>query len=182
MVCEKCKKREASIMFVEVINGNRKEHYYCTQCVADFDILQVMESEFPLTKLLSGVLGLDDAVPGEKQDEYVGIVCPTCHTSYRTFIEDSRFGCPDCYATFGPLLSASIHKLQDSDVHVGKRPKYHQNSEMDMSAPRKEADAAEQIALLQLKLQEALAEEDYEQAVVYRDAIRAIKEENHLDV
>ena len=34
MLCEHCKKREATVKYVEVINGVKTEHNLCTQCAA----------------------------------------------------------------------------------------------------------------------------------------------------
>ena len=49
-------------------------------------------------------------------------MCPTCGTTYEEFVKDSRFGCPDCYSVFDPLISDNIRHLQGSEKHVGKRP------------------------------------------------------------
>ena len=57
MLCEHCKKREATVKYVEVINGVKTEHNLCTQCAAHADLGQfsaLFEGEFPLGKLLSG--------------------------------------------------------------------------------------------------------------------------------
>ena len=37
MLCERCKIREASIQYMEVINGVRTEHHFCTQCAKEMD-------------------------------------------------------------------------------------------------------------------------------------------------
>ncbi len=38
MLCERCKTREASIRYIEVRNGVRSVHNYCTQCAAELDV------------------------------------------------------------------------------------------------------------------------------------------------
>lgn len=51
MLCEHCKKREATVKYVEVINGVKTEHNLCTQCAAHADLGQfsaLFEGEFPL--------------------------------------------------------------------------------------------------------------------------------------
>lgn len=40
MLCEHCKKREATVKYVEVINGVKTEHNLCTQCAAHADLGQ----------------------------------------------------------------------------------------------------------------------------------------------
>ena len=64
MLCERCKIREANIQYTEIANGVRTEHNYCAQCAKEMDFgpySAIFEGEFPLGKLLSGLLG----VPGE---------------------------------------------------------------------------------------------------------------------
>ena len=68
MLCEQCKKREATVRYVEVVNGVKTEHNLCGHCAAQLDIGQfsaMFEGEFSLASLLSGLLGIQDT---EKND------------------------------------------------------------------------------------------------------------------
>lgn len=192
MLCEQCKKREATVRYVEVVNGVKTEHNLCGHCAAQLDIGQfsaVFEGEMSLAKLLSGLLGIQDT---EKRDKRLAeVVCPTCKTTYEEFVEGSRFGCADCYSVFGPLLGENIRHLQGSEKHVGKRPGYVIRakaageeavktdgiSEDDGKEPIHSLTNEEQIRLLQARLKDALRREDYEEAAVLRDEIRKLKEE-----
>ena len=101
MLCERCKIREANIKYTEVINGVKTEHNLCSQCAKELDFGQysaLLDGEFPLGKLLSGLLGLED--DEEETDVRGNVVCPTCGTSFEDFVENSRFGCADCYGVF----------------------------------------------------------------------------------
>lgn len=126
MLCERCKIREANIQYTEVINGVKTEHNFCAQCARELDFgpySAIFDSDFPLGKLLSGLLGIG----GEQKEDMVHqVVCPTCKTSYEEFIGNSRFGCPDCYGVFDLLISDNIRQMQGSDSHKGKHPRYHQ--------------------------------------------------------
>ena len=60
MLCEQCRKREATVKYVEVAGGVKTEHNLCAQCAGKLDLGQysaLFEGEFPLGKLLSGLLG-----------------------------------------------------------------------------------------------------------------------------
>ena len=49
--------------YVEVINGVKTEHNLCAQCASHIDMGQysaLFEGEFPLGKLLSGLLGMQE--------------------------------------------------------------------------------------------------------------------------
>ena len=203
MLCERCKIREANIQYTEIANGVRTEHNYCTQCAKEMDFgpySAIFEGEFPLGKLLSGLLG----VPGEEsEEEKTGqIICPTCGTSYDDFVKNSRFGCADCYSVFDLLIHDKIRQLQGNVRHTGKHPKFQkikadpfhlascdqpEKGTADMTpASCKEqtlnTDAAVenetqlQIRKLEARLREAVCAEEYEIAADCRDQIRALKE------
>ena len=72
----------------------------------------IFDGEFPLGKLLSGLLGIDDE-EDEQEDKMSQVVCPTCGTSYEEFVNNSRFGCMDCYSVFDLLMSdKDVYKRQ----------------------------------------------------------------------
>lgn len=203
MLCERCKIREANIQYTEIANGVRTDHNYCAQCAKEMDFgpySAIFEGEFPLGKLLSGLLG----VPGEEsEEEKTGqIICPTCGTSYDDFVKNSRFGCADCYSVFDLLIHDKIRQLQGNVRHTGKHPKFQkikadpfhlvscdqpEKGTADMTpASCKEqtlnTDAAVenetqlQIRKLEARLREAVRAEEYEIAADCRDQIRALKE------
>ena len=203
MLCERCKIREANIQYTEIANGVRTEHNYCAQCAKEMDFgpySAIFEGEFPLGKLLSGLLG----VPGEEaEEEKTGqIICPTCGTSYDDFVKNSRFGCADCYSVFDLLIHDKIRQLQGNVRHTGKHPKFQkikadpfhltscdqpEKGTADMTPANREeqtlnTDAAVenetqlQIRKLEARLREAVRAEEYEIAAECSDQIRALKE------
>lgn len=195
MLCERCKIREANIKYTEIVNGIKTEHNLCSQCAKELDLGQytaLLDGEFPLGRLLSGLLGIGDYE--EETDERARVVCPTCGTSFEDFVENSRFGCPDCYGVFDLLINDKMKQLQGSENHKGKQPKFksrfereHGNGKMAGAADGTETMSAagdlpdpespeEQILALDARLKEAIRQEEYELAARYRDEIRALKE------
>ena len=203
MLCERCKIREANIQYTEIANGVRTEHNYCAQCAKEMDFgpySAIFEGEFPLGKLLSGLLG----VPGEEADEEKTgqIICPTCGTSYDDFVKNSRFGCADCYSVFDLLIHDKIRQLQGNVRHTGKHPKFQkikadpfhltscdqpEKGTADMTPANREEQTLNtdapvenetqlQIRKLEARLREAVRAEEYEIAAECRDQIRALKE------
>ena len=203
MLCERCKIREANIQYTEIANGVRTEHNYCAQCAKEMDFgpySAIFEGEFPLGKLLSGLLGVQGE---EAEEEKTGqIICPTCGTSYDDFVKNSRFGCADCYSVFDLLIHDKIRQLQGNVRHTGKHPKFQkikadpfhltscdqpEKGTADMTPANREeqtlnTDAAVenetqlQIRKLEARLREAVRAEEYEIAAECRDQIRALKE------
>ena len=202
MLCEKCKVREANIKYTEIINGVKTEHNLCSHCAKEIDFGQKRDrridrtgrrakaGEFPLGKLLSGLLGLEE--DEEETDERSRVVCPTCGTSFDDFVQNSRFGCPDCYGVFDLFINDKIKQLQGSESHRGKQPKYQRaqetisenNEEMvpadvlqkaGENAAKEQPEGMKEITQLERRLKEALEKEDYETAAACRDQIRALK-------
>lgn len=202
MLCERCKIREANIQYTEVIGGVKTEHNFCAQCAKELDFgpySAIFDSDFPLGKLLSGLLGV---AGGEEEKKTPQIVCPTCKTSYEEFIKNSRFGCSDCYGVFDLLIGENIKQLQGSDTHKGKRPSGRRKIEAMSFERRRGAsddeaegkqpehstaeaagfletapDVQEQLRILNARLHEALLREEYETAAQCRDEIRRLREE-----
>lgn len=182
MLCERCKIREANIQYTEVIGGVKAEHNLCAQCARELDFgpySAIFEGDMPLGRLLSGLLGLGENT--QKKDKMKDVVCPTCKLSYEEFVKNSCFGCQDCYGVFDLLISDNIRQLQGSDAHSGKRPKYN-NTAADSPGPKdgvaaagQDGTAAGTIEILEARLKDALSREEYENAAMYRDQIRALK-------
>ena len=175
MLCEKCKQREANVHFTEVINGVKSEHRLCMQCAMDMDLgaVGIFDTENPIGRILSGILGADMET-AQKIDSMNQITCPSCGMAYSEFVEDSRFGCPDCYNVFDILISDNIKQLQGNIRHIGKKPRFGWNAASENSEESKN-NTEEKISLLESKLNEAIAEEEYEEAAKLRDMIKELK-------
>ena len=104
---------------------------------------------------------------------------PECEQQIKEFVQDGRFGCADCYNTFGLLINNSIKKIQGNNSHTGKKPRFLGDKKIhaDMVADAKKRQSLqEQLEICQAKQKEAVLEEDYEKAAYYRDEIKKIKE------
>lgn len=192
MLCERCKIREANIKYTEIINGVKTEHSLCSHCAKEMDFGQyaaILDGEFPLGKLLSGLLGLED--DQEETDVRSKVVCPTCGTSFDDFVENSRFGCPDCYSVFDLFISDKMKQLQGSEHHKGKHPRFRSTFEKEHSSREgengalvlqkagdtKSVAATKQIRELETLLRDAVKKEEYELAAHCRDQLRELKKE-----
>lgn len=171
-MCERCKKRKANIQYTEIVNGVKKEHNLCTHCARELDL----EIEFPLGKLLSGILGLEET--GKREKEFQ-VTCPTCGTTYQSFLKDSQFGCPDCYGVFDLLIQDHMKNLQGNEKYKGKIPTNPVGNPMYIKKNQELVIdfKLEEIDVLEARLKDALRVEDYESAATYRDRIRELKGE-----
>ncbi len=181
MRCERCGIREANIRYVEVVNGVKTEHNLCSECAKELDFgpySAMFDGGDPIGKLLTGILGVQLAEHPKKEEEWEQICCPICQTSYSEFVENSRFGCPQCYEVFDLLMKDNVKRVQGSDAHTGKRPRYGlpEVEEPKEAVEKAELTLEEQLTILQTKLSDAIAEEEFEDAAHYRDAIKELKE------
>ncbi len=185
MLCEKCKIRPANVHVTEMINGEVKSHRYCMQCAGLLGIPgQMLMDDFPLARMLAGLLSAQTSQHADAE-EYMDIECPVCHTKYSEVAENSRFGCPDCYEVFDLLISDTIKQLQGSDQNKGKRPGGAAVEEIgedvkvdiarDIEPGAMDAETTEKLMELKRLLKVALADEEYEEAAVYRDRIRELE-------
>lgn len=177
MLCERCKEKEATIRYTEIINGAKSEHNLCHTCAQEVEF----GYELPFAKLLSGMLGAYTASGNEKKhDDMEKVVCPSCKMSYQEFIDQGVFGCEVCYQLFEPLIRDNIEKLQGNVVHSGKVPIYNKNLK-DINLKGKKVTPKEEVEILETRLKEALKLEDYEDAAKLRDEIKAFKEKEDMN-
>lgn len=177
MLCDRCQKRDAKILYTEIISGIKKEQHLCEECAADYTSFQMkkplLSSELTLGNLLSALLDSYYTAGGVNKtgDSKPDIVCDNCGTSYEEFLHKGRFGCPDCYRSFHSELGKTLKGIQGSDVHKGKRPKGYESSTDRI------LKGFTEVEKLGLKLQEAIEKEEFEEAARLRDLIKQMKEE-----
>ena len=196
MLCEKCGTREAVVRFMEMINGKSVEHNLCAQCVQEMGMEamsmlmeQGLDTSNPIGKLVTDMMGAASAAMGvtpaaagpsapKVSDDMQAITCPKCGTSYKEFVEKSRFGCSSCYDVFGPLMNDTVKSVQSGDHHTGKHPAYGWAAPEDaegLGQETKELTPKEQIRLLENQLADAVSAEDFENAAKFRGEIRRLK-------
>lgn len=67
--------------------------------------------------------------------------------TYEKFVENSCFGCADCYSVFDLLIRDNIKQLQGSDCHKGKHPKIRPAGEVHQTEDTMVVDAQAQKVL-----------------------------------
>ena len=178
MLCEKCKKRTATVFYNENINGNVCSYSLCGECAAKLhekgeiqDITSMIGSfADPFSELqdhfFSGFFGLPSqkALHGERK-------CPDCGTSFHEIASSGKVGCAQCYDTFGEELSRSIQSIHGTTSHTGTVP----------SRQRAKQKRSEWIKKLKKDLQDAILQEDYESAAKLRDEIRELEQRDEKE-
>ncbi len=178
MLCEKCKKRTATVFYNENINGKTRAYSLCGDCASklrekgDLQDITSMIGSFadPFSALhddlFGGFFGIPKyhAVSAEKK-------CAGCGSTYSSIADSGRVGCPACYETFRDELSRMIASVHGTTAHTGSVPARH----------RAKMERAEQIRKLKADLQDAINKEDFERAASLRDEVRRLQSEHEKD-
>jgi len=165
MLCDKCKKNEATINFTQVTNDKKIEYHLCEDCAAKVGFKNPLKAvPFPLGDFLSSMVDKDFK---EKTGALVQVSCPQCGLTFAEFSKVGKFGCGKCYRAFKTQLDDLLRKIHGSNRHVGNLP--HGTTEV-MESIKKERD-------LHDRLRDAIKNEEFEKAAEIRDQLKLIAEE-----
>lgn len=168
-LCEECGLRPASIRLGMIVNGQKQEKRLCPECMAK------MQKTLPglnlgnLAGVLSGMMAGKNAVRrGHEQppedENYMQLSCLNCGTTYEEFQKSGMVGCSNCYKAFHEPIEALLTRVSGHQQHVGRVP------------GGKGSALSNKLAVDRLKqrLVRAIADEEYEEAALLRDRIRAL--------
>ncbi len=173
MLCQKCKKNEATTYIKTNVNGDVHEYHLCADCAAelkgsgafgtmfDFDNIFNPMSGFDL---VSGLLTSPFGGFGGMPSIGAGKRCAVCGSDFSSIAKSGKAGCPNCYAEFKSRLAPTIKKIHGNTVHCGKHSKV-----------TVEQSNENEIAALKKQLDEAVKTENYELAAELRDKIKAME-------
>ena len=109
MLCQRCKKNQATVSCVEEINGKKIGYNLCRECYTE---MFGSFSSAVNNDILAGLFGQ----PAKRHAR----ICPVCGTVYSDFERTGLLGCASCYDVFKEELMPYIERIQGRVVHVGK--------------------------------------------------------------
>ena len=173
MLCDICKKNEATIHYKEIVGGQQKSLNVCAECAQKHEKATGLNfGAFNLAEMLYnlGKLAGKDPADAKAAPEHKDLCCPHCGRTEKELKESGgRLGCADCYKSFAPILDGVFARVQRGKIHVGKRPKLRRGAADGGTA------AAARLAALRKELAELVKVENYEKAAQVRDAIRELE-------
>lgn len=164
MKCHICGEREASVHYIEIIEGKKTSQWLCAEC-ADREGITPQPNAMQAHGTLDAFLGeMLKGAPQERARERgaPGLVCAACGYDYRRLQETGMLGCPACYQSFHRQLLPMLRRYHGDTAHLGKLPR----SRGPQAALRQE------IVQLRQLLEQAVSLESYEEAARLRDQIR----------
>ena len=152
MLCEECGKRPAELLLTAVVNGQTTTRSLCRECVKKY---QAGDLQAILAAVLFSMT--------EKQ-QAPAFACPRCGETYQEFQKSGMLGCAACYQTFRRELSPLIARVQGRSQHAGRRP------------PESPEEQARQTRMeeLRARMEQAVTQENFEEAARLRDELRAM--------
>jgi len=183
ILCQICNQRPATthITEAEPDTGEVHELHICGSCLRSLD-LHPDQPPPSVAELLSKHAESSTTEPGHAEDQGSKISinlkpptskalisslqqCPECGLSFANFTKHNRFGCPACYDAFGSDLERALEEIHGGSRHVGRLPQH--------SADDGERRMSRRLHL-QRRLDQAVAEEDFEAAAQIRDHLQQI--------
>ena len=178
MLCEKCKKRTATVFYNENMNGKVRSYSLCGECAAKLhekgeiqDITSMVGSfADPFSELqdhfFSGFFGISPQKELRTEKK-----CTACGTVYAEIAKHGKVGCPECYRVFEDELARLIASVHGTTSHTGSVP----------SRQRAIRERSETLKRLRSLQQDAVHREDYETAARLRDEIRTLEQDNEKE-
>ncbi len=162
--CSECKK-PISVCYVEIVGDKITRTVMCADCPH-------------LERKLHGSTPHKES---GKEAKATALACGNCGTSLESIRTGHPLGCPECYEVFADVLVEDLLKAKrisrhltsnkrTQPLHIGRTP-----GEVTEVSPTL------RLIALNEALDETLIREDYEQAALLRDQIRALKEKGEHD-
>ncbi len=141
--------------------GQNKKINICMECALERGISpdpkSIESSIGDLFKELSDI--------SKKIVEKENRLCPVCGTSFRNITRTGIVGCPECYSIFKNDIRKMLETNGVKEIYKGSMPSR-------LSSIR---SVLNDRIILQNKLNDALKDENYEKAAMYRDYLKALE-------
>ena len=199
MLCENCKKNEATVHMTQAIGGRIQSIHLCEECARAMG-LDLHGGKLDMGKFLEGMgrhlqeVAEGLAKPEERSpaDPPMPASCPLCGMRREEIRRRRIPGCPQCYETFAPIL---LGDWDPDSTYAGWMPKEFRapagrSRKSAANASNRPADAPADadrdtrlrecrlgLESAKRRLDAAVAAEHYEKAAELRDAIQSLRRE-----
>jgi protein arginine kinase activator len=166
MICQECGKKQATLHFTKILNGEKTEFHICESCAREKgELIPGTPNGFSIHNLLSGLLDFEPSAHSALANKVQPSRCEHCGLTYTQFSKVGRFGCSSCYKHFTEKLDPLFKRVHGNITHIGKVPK--RSGEL--------IQQKREIEQLKKELMQRIESEEFEQAASIRDQIRELE-------
>ena len=164
MLCNVCEKNEAKVHLTQMVEGKIRKVDLCEACAKEKGIDD--PTGFSLADVLTGMEAVQKpeasvADPGNH------VECDFCGYTQAEFKKTGRLGCSRCYDVFESGLEQVFKTMHRGVRHTGKVPEKLRSSQELQDRSRD----------LQARLDDAVNQENFEEAAVLRDELKEVRSE-----
>jgi len=163
MLCEECNQNQATVVIAVIAGQEITKRHLCSECT------KKMEKSFTqgdMQSFLSSILSLLSAKPKGPSR-----VCSQCGLRYDDFQQTGKLGCANCYYDFTEELRPLLLQIHGRNQHAGRLP--------SNQAPSSKLQQI--IHVLRERMEQAVCDENFEEAAKFRDEIRALMKEQETE-
>lgn len=169
MKCDSCDQK-ATVFYTQVADGKMKKTALCEACAEQQGVTD--PTGLLMADQLMGASPPPEypfpaSAPAEMQSLECASKCPSCGFTISDYQKIGRLGCGECYRAFKSEITQRLPSLHKGLTHNGHVPSGLVELEQKHS---RESE-------LKKKLDQAIAEENYEDAARLRDELQKITEE-----
>lgn len=153
MLCENCKKNEATTFIKRIVNGRLSEYPLCDTCASAFGYGDVLGLGLRFRDFIENYLSSGDLSSMTNR----GLRCDKCGSTIEDIVRSGKVGCADCYRIFGDKLDSAVRHIHGRSVYSGTKAPIKTESNTSEEKTDPDNDIREQ-------LKKAVARQDYEEA------------------
>ena len=158
MLCEECKVNQATVVITVTAGDEVTTRHLCSEC------MKKMENSFAagdVQGFLSSLLSMLSSAPKAPSR-----ACTGCGLSYEEFQRTGKLGCAQCYQDFADELRPLLLRVHGRSQHAGRVP----------LGQEKQLRHRQRMEQLRESMEKAVEVENFEEAAILRDQIRAMNE------
>ena len=165
MLCNVCGKNEARVHLSQIEEGKTTRVDLCEFCAKERGI----DDASLVSDLISGIQGKKTTTLSPTGGE-PALRCSVCGYTQADLKKTGRLGCSHCYKAFEEKLKKILKSMHPAVSHVGKNPE-------KIKAKKIPRELKARSLHLQEQLKRAVKREQFEEAAVLRDELKAVREE-----